>query len=170
MVFKWNLRDSMFPQVSWILLSILTNCNNAVLWMVSAHPLIPNSASALTRSLCIIPRAPTTIGITVTFMFQNFFMSLAKIIVIILLIREFFTPALTNGFLLESWVTASLLKSTLLTTDRSEQCSNLDGLHLSSYSQVLQSLYQTSDDCTERIPSYLIYVSTSGFSLKTEWQ
>ena len=34
---------------------------------------------------------------------------------------------------------------------RSQQCCCLDGLHSSSYKQVLQSLYQSFIECTERI-------------------
>ena len=41
-VFHWSLRDSKSPQVSMTLLSILTNLNNAVVWMVSIFPLIFN--------------------------------------------------------------------------------------------------------------------------------
>ena len=51
MVFHRGLSDSKSPQVSRTLLSILANLNNAVVWMVSAHPLIPNSSSPLTAML-----------------------------------------------------------------------------------------------------------------------
>ena len=39
MVFHWSLSDSKSPQVSRTLLSILADLNNAVVWMISAHPL-----------------------------------------------------------------------------------------------------------------------------------
>ena len=35
MVYHWSLSDSKSHQVSWTLLSILTNLNNVVVWMVS---------------------------------------------------------------------------------------------------------------------------------------
>ena len=50
MVSHWSLSDSKSPQVSGILLSILTDINNAVVWMVPTHPV--NSKSS---SLCINP-------------------------------------------------------------------------------------------------------------------
>ena len=80
MVFHWSLSDSKSPQVTRTFLSILDNLNNAVIWMVSIHTLISNSSCPLTNPLMIVPSAPTTIGITVTFMFHScfFFISLAR--------------------------------------------------------------------------------------------
>ena len=46
--------------------------NNAVPWMVSTRPLISKSSSLSTNPLVTVPRAPITIGITVTFMFHSF--------------------------------------------------------------------------------------------------
>ena len=40
MVFHWSVSDSKSPQVSRTLLSIRADLNNAVVWMVSTHPLI----------------------------------------------------------------------------------------------------------------------------------
>ena len=40
MVFHWSLSGNKSPQVSRTLLSILADLNNAVVWMVSTHPLI----------------------------------------------------------------------------------------------------------------------------------
>ena len=56
------------------LLSI--DLNNAVVWMASARPPISNSSILLTKLLVIVPSVPITTGITVTFMFYNFFSSL----------------------------------------------------------------------------------------------
>ena len=53
----------------------LTDFNNVVVWMVSARPPISNSFSPFTKPLGIVPSAPITIGITVTFMFHSFFSS-----------------------------------------------------------------------------------------------
>ena len=47
MVFHWSLSDSKSPQFSWNLLIILANLNNAVIWMVLAHPLISNFFTSL---------------------------------------------------------------------------------------------------------------------------
>ena len=41
-------------------------------WMVSAHLPISNSSSPLSKLLAIVPSAPITCGITVTFMFHIF--------------------------------------------------------------------------------------------------
>ena len=46
--------------------------------MVSIHPLIDTSSSLFHRFFEIVPRAPNTISITGTFMFDDFFSSLAK--------------------------------------------------------------------------------------------
>ena len=78
MVFHWSLSDSKSPQVSKTLFSILTVINNAVVWMVSTRPFISKPFSPFINPLGTVPRAPTTIGIIVTFMFHIFFNSLAK--------------------------------------------------------------------------------------------
>ena len=53
------------------LLSILVDRDNAVVWMVSARPLISESSSPFTKPFRIILSALITIGITVTFMFHS---------------------------------------------------------------------------------------------------
>ena len=55
-------------QVSRTLLSILTDLSNAVVWVVSARPLISNSSSLITK----LPSVPIITSITVTFMFHDF--------------------------------------------------------------------------------------------------
>ena len=71
-----SLSESNSPQVSRTLLSILSDFNNAVVWMVSNQP-ISNSSSPCTNPLVTVPSALITIGITITFMFHSFFSSLA---------------------------------------------------------------------------------------------
>ena len=78
MVFHWSLSDK-FPEVSWTLLSILADLINTVVWMVSTRPLISKPSSLFTNSLVTVPRAPVTMGISVTFMSHSFFNSLAKL-------------------------------------------------------------------------------------------
>ena len=73
MVFRRSLSENMSPQVSRTLVSILTNLNNAVVWMVSTCPLISKSSSLCTSPLVTVPRAPITIGTTITSMFHSFF-------------------------------------------------------------------------------------------------
>ena len=73
MVFYKSLCHIKFLQFSRTLLSILANLNNAVIWIVSIRPLISNSSISCTNLLGTEPRAPITIGITVTFMFHSFF-------------------------------------------------------------------------------------------------
>ena len=60
------------PEVSRTLLSILTDLNSAVVWMVPTHPHISNSSSPCTNPLVTILSAPITIGITVTSKFHSF--------------------------------------------------------------------------------------------------
>ena len=78
MIFHWSLTDSKSPQVSRTLLSIQAALSNAEVWMVSTCPLISEASSPITNPFGIIPSAPTTIGITVTFMFHSFFSSLER--------------------------------------------------------------------------------------------
>ena len=78
MVSHWILSDSKSPQVSRTLLCILTDLNNAVVWVVSTHPLISKTSSSCINPLMIVPRAPISIGIPVTFMFHSFFSSLVR--------------------------------------------------------------------------------------------
>ena len=104
MVFHWSLSDSKSPQVSWILLSILTDLSipadlsNAVVWMVSDLPLISKSSSHRTNPLVTVPRASIIIGVNVTFIFLSFFNSFVRseylsfiIIIIIPTIEESLT-------------------------------------------------------------------------------
>ena len=63
----------------------------------------------------------------------------------------FFTLAVADGFPLESeWQqVSSSLEDFSQYSGRSQQCCSLDGLHSSSYFQVLQFLCQFFDDCNE---------------------
>ena len=78
MVFHWSLSDSKSPKIFRTLLNILTDLMNAVVYMVSTCPLISKSSSPNTNHLVTVERAPTTIGITATFMLDSFFCSLAR--------------------------------------------------------------------------------------------
>ena len=66
--------------ISYGVHSILSNLTNAVVWMVSSFPLICRSSSPFINPLGIVPSAPITIGITVTFTFHSccFFNSPAR--------------------------------------------------------------------------------------------
>ena len=74
-VFYWSLNDSMSLEVSRTLLSILVDLNNAFVWMVLILLLISSFFSLYSKFLDSDPRAPSTVGITVTFMFYSFFFS-----------------------------------------------------------------------------------------------
>ena len=91
MVFHWSLSDSKSPQVSRTLLSILAVLNNAVVWMVSPRLSTSKSSSPFSNPLVTVPKAPITIGIIVTFMFQSlfFFQFPSKVEVLILLFTFF---------------------------------------------------------------------------------
>ena len=67
-VFEWLQISS----ISSTLLSILADLNNTVVWTVFTSPVISKSFSPCTNPLVTVPRAPITIGITVTFIFQFF--------------------------------------------------------------------------------------------------
>ena len=86
----------------------------------------------------------------------NFFRLLKNIF---LLLREFFTPALADCFSQEfEWqqVSSSLQNSSLYSSWSYWYCS-LDGLFLSSYFQVFQSLYQSLRDCYKWTNHYWYY-------------
>ena len=84
--FHWGWSDSMSTQVSRNLLRILADLNSAIVWVVSARILIPNSFSTSTNPLVTVLSAPITIGIAVTFMFQRFFQFPSKVLVLISLL------------------------------------------------------------------------------------
>ena len=78
MVFHRSLSDHKSPQVSRTLLSILTDFNNAVVWMISIRPVISKSSSAFNNPSVTVPRGLITISINVTFMFYRFLNSQAR--------------------------------------------------------------------------------------------
>ena len=84
-------------QLSRTLLSILAGLNNAVVWIVSTFLLIYKSLSPFTNPSGIVPSAPITTGITITFMFHSFFSSLAKSRNLSLFILSFIFTLLSVG-------------------------------------------------------------------------
>ena len=78
MVFHWSLRDSKSPQVSRTRLRILAVLSNAVVWIVSTRPPTSKCSRPFNNPLVIVPKAPITIDIIVSFIFHSFFNSLAK--------------------------------------------------------------------------------------------
>ena len=75
MVFHLCLSDSKSTQISRIILSILADLSNAVVWILLTLSLIYKSLSPCTNPLVTVSSTPVTIGITVTFMFHSFFYS-----------------------------------------------------------------------------------------------
>ena len=65
-------------QSSRTLLSILADLYNSVIWMVSACTLISKSSSLFINPLLIVPSAPITIGITISFMLHYFFSPISR--------------------------------------------------------------------------------------------
>ena len=65
-------------QVSRTRLRIMAVLSNAVVWIVSTNPPTSKSSRPFSNPLVIVPNAPITIGTIVTFMFHNFFNSLAR--------------------------------------------------------------------------------------------
>ena len=89
MVFHWRLSDSKSPQVSRTLLIILAVFNDAVVCMVSTQPPTSKSSRPFDNPLVIVPKAPITIGIIVTFMFHIFFQFSSEVEVLISLFTFF---------------------------------------------------------------------------------
>ena len=78
MFFHWSLSDSKSPQVSRTRLRILAVLSNAVVWIVSSRPPTSKSSRPFNNPLVIVPKAPITIGTSITFMFHSLFNSLAR--------------------------------------------------------------------------------------------
>ena len=74
MGFHWILSNNKFAQVSRTLLSIQTDLK---VWMLLIRISISNSSSPLFKPLETVPRAPITIGITVTLIIYIFLSSKA---------------------------------------------------------------------------------------------
>ena len=104
MVFHGSLSDSKSPQVSRTLLSILAVLSNAVIWIVSTYSSTSKSSRPFNNPFVIVPKAPITIGIIVTFMFHSFFNSLA---------RSRYLSFFSHSFSFILWA-AETAKSTLL--------------------------------------------------------
>ena len=66
------------PQVSTTPLRILAVLSNAVIWIVSTRPPTSKSFRPFNNHLVNLSKAPITIATIVTFMFHNFFNSLAR--------------------------------------------------------------------------------------------
>ena len=78
MVFHWSLSDSKSPQVSRVLLRMMVDLNNAIVWMVSTLPVISKSFSLCNNPLGTVLWVPITIGMIVSFIFHIFFNSLGR--------------------------------------------------------------------------------------------
>ena len=110
MVYHWSLSDSKSPQISWTLLSTLSYHNNAVVSVVSTCPLISESSSLFTNPLGIVPSSPTTIGISVTFMFLRFFNFLTRSWYLSLFLFSFiFTQSTILPVLIFCWLSLGLI-------------------------------------------------------------
>ena len=68
--------ESKWQQVFRIILSILINLNNALVWRELILPLISISSKLFSRPLATVPSAPTTISIPFTLMFHSVFLVL----------------------------------------------------------------------------------------------
>ena len=82
------------------------NNNNAVVWIVSTRPPTSKSSRPFNNHLVIVPKAPITIGIIVTFMFHSSFNSLA---------RSRYLSLFSHSFSFIPW-SAGTAKSTILQT------------------------------------------------------
>ena len=85
----WNLNDTKSPHVTRILFSMLADLINAIFGIVSACPQIYNPTIFFIQPLGILPSAPVTICITVTFMFHCYYLFNH---------RNFFIAVQTGGF------------------------------------------------------------------------
>ena len=84
MIFRLSLIDCKSPQVSRTRLGILAVFRNAVVWLSTSLP-TSRSSRPFNNLLVTVPKAPITIGISVTFMFHSFFQFRSKVEVLIIL-------------------------------------------------------------------------------------
>ena len=105
-VFLLSLSDSKSPQISRTLLSILADLSNAVVYKISAHPLVYSSSSPFTEHLGTLLNIAIIIDIIVTFMFHIVIVVIIIIIIIIIFCRVFHTRV--------SWCSSVLLFLLLL--------------------------------------------------------
>ena len=89
MIFHWKWSGSKSPQVSRTLLSILSVFNYAVVWMVSTRPPTSKSSRPFNNHLVTVPKAPITIGIIVTFLFQ--FSGKVKVLISLFTFFQFYS-------------------------------------------------------------------------------
>ena len=128
MVFPTNFNDSKSPQITRTLPSIQVDLNITAVWVVSTHPPTSKSFSPFNNPLVTVPKAPITIGITVTCMFHSFFNSLARSrylsffsltfsFILLLSLLLLYTPfilfhiSISWWFLTGVWTSGGLLKS-----------------------------------------------------------
>ena len=97
MVSNWSLRDNKSPKISRTLFVILADFYNAVFWMVYIYPLISKFSSSFTNPMEIVPSAPITIGITVTFMSHSYFQFSSKVKIFISLFGFFYFHCVPPG-------------------------------------------------------------------------
>ena len=104
MVSRWILRDSKRPQVYRTLLNILADLNNSVVSMVFTPSLISKNSNSSFNPLVTLPRAPTTVDITVTYMLHSVFNSQARSRYLALFLLSF------SFTLLSAWMTKSTIR------------------------------------------------------------
>ena len=104
MFFHRSLSENKSPPITRTLLSILADLNNAVVWMVSSHP-ISKALSPFTNSLMTIPTALITFGIIITIII---------IIIIIIIISLLVNNLHLHQLVVFHWVLSDC-KSTLAT-------------------------------------------------------
>ena len=78
MAFHCSLSDSKPPHVSRTLLSILGVLNNVLVSMVSTRPSTSKTSTPFNNPLVTVSKAPITIDLIFTTMFQTFLNSLAR--------------------------------------------------------------------------------------------
>ena len=143
MIFHSSVIWRFLTVVSRTLLSILAHLNNPLVWMASTGLLISRSSSPFTNPLGIVPSAPITTGITVSFMFHRFYYYFTYLRV--------FHASISWWFSTGVWVAASLssLQEFSQYSGWSQQYCSLDDIHSSFYFQDLQSMYHSFGNYTE---------------------
>ena len=154
MVFHWILNDSISPQVSRTLLSILTIFNYAVIWMVSTRPPTSKSSRPFNTLLVTVPKAASTIGIIVTFIFHSLSILLLLLLLLLLLCSLWiFTPS--SADCLNESKSLQILQTLLsiladLKNSVFDSSFDFDGLCSSEDIKSFQSPYQAFGDRSKR--------------------
>ena len=150
MVFHWSLSNSESHKASRTFLSILADLYNSVIRIVSTRPFISMTSSPCTNPWVTIPKAPITVSITVTFLFQSFFFSSLARSMSLSLFSLYFNLILGS---------AKIISSSSSSTSSSSSC------NISKHTNMMEIFLFYLTSC-----KFFCLSLTDGLSMDSKWQ